>query len=90
MVVKLQGYQFKFKLEDDDFVPEPDFKPFMWKKPDDAEDRGNEGAGGAADPGFGSAFAFFTSLEKQIGNLISRSLHGLIMTFHNGHFSALG
>ena len=46
LVIKLKGYQFKYELEKDDFIPEPDFKPFMWRKPDDSEDNGNGNAEG--------------------------------------------
>lgn len=46
LVVKLKGYEFRYELEQDDFAPEADFSLFMWKKPDDLEDKGNENAGG--------------------------------------------
>ena len=36
----LKGYTFRFDKEGNDYVPEPDFAPFMWRR-DDKEDDAN-------------------------------------------------
>ncbi|KAI4991659.1 hypothetical protein ZWY2020_040045 [Hordeum vulgare] len=39
VVVKLKGYAFTFRREPTDFIPDPDFVPFIWRqKGDDADD----------------------------------------------------
>jgi hypothetical protein len=50
-VVKLKGYELCYELEKEGYVPEMDFKPYMWKKPEDGEDPGADmaGGGGASD-----------------------------------------
>jgi hypothetical protein len=44
-VVKLKSFEFSFRREPADFVPEPDFVPFLWEKKNDGNDEG-----GAAGP----------------------------------------
>jgi hypothetical protein len=50
VVVKLKGYEFRFRREPVGYVSEPDFVPFIWKKrddsggDDDANERGNNDA----------------------------------------------
>ena len=51
MVIKLKGFHFTFELEKDDFIPEPDFKTFMWRKPEDADNGNANGEGGGAEMG---------------------------------------
>jgi hypothetical protein len=48
----MKGFEFCYELEKGDYIPEPDFQPFVWKKPEDgpydnasdaAEGNGTEG-----------------------------------------------
>ena len=41
LVIAVKGYLFRYALENEDFVSEPDFVPFVWRN-DDNDDRGNE------------------------------------------------
>ena len=38
--IKLNGYDFRFVLEDDDFKPDDDFIPHIWEHHDDGPDHG--------------------------------------------------
>lgn len=38
--VKLNGYEFRYVLEEDDFVPDVDFVPRIWERHDDGHDDG--------------------------------------------------
>jgi hypothetical protein len=38
VMIRLYGYEFRFRLEAPDFVPDPMFKPHFWKKKDDDVD----------------------------------------------------
>jgi hypothetical protein len=40
-VVRLKGYEFRFRREPVNYVPEPDFIPFIWRKRSDGDDDGN-------------------------------------------------
>lgn len=40
--VKLKGFALCFELEKDDFVPEPDFVPLIWRKRDHSPDTGHD------------------------------------------------
>lgn len=44
VVLKLKGYEFRFRREPTDYIPESDFVPFVWKKKDGDGD-GDEGKG---------------------------------------------
>jgi hypothetical protein len=41
VVVKLKAFEFRFRREPEDYVPEPDFIPLIWIKKDDADDEGD-------------------------------------------------
>jgi hypothetical protein len=41
VVVKLKAFEFRFRKESEDYVPEPDFVPLVWVKRDDADDDGD-------------------------------------------------
>jgi hypothetical protein len=45
VVVKFKAFEFRFRREPADYIPEPDFVPFVWVKKDDP----GEGGGGAPD-----------------------------------------
>ena len=43
LVVAKKGFYFRYVLEKEDYVPEPDFVPQIWKRNnDDGDDRGND------------------------------------------------
>jgi hypothetical protein len=46
-MIRLNGYKFRFRREAADFVPDPNFKPFFWKRKDgDVDgDAGYDGTG---------------------------------------------
>jgi hypothetical protein len=44
VVLKLKGYEFRFRREPTDYIPESDFVPFVWKKKDGDGDS-DEGKG---------------------------------------------
>ena len=54
-VLRLKGYDFVFRPEKEDFVPEPEFVPFVWQRKgkEDPDDNGLEedGAGEQAELG---------------------------------------
>ena len=41
--IKLNGYAFRFVLEEEDFVPDVDFIPLIWENHDDGHDDGANG-----------------------------------------------
>jgi hypothetical protein len=41
VTVKLKGYDFFFRRKHPDFVPDPGYTPFYWKRK--GEDAGNDG-----------------------------------------------
>jgi hypothetical protein len=47
VMIRLNGYEFRFRREAPDFIPDPKFKPFFWKRKDDDVDgdTGNDGTG---------------------------------------------
>jgi hypothetical protein len=45
VVVKFKAFEFHFRREPTDYVPEPDFVPLIWVRRDDSD----EGADGAAE-----------------------------------------
>jgi hypothetical protein len=49
VVVRLKGFEFRFRREPSDFVPEPDFAPYMWKKRDEGSDDDGAYGGGPDD-----------------------------------------
>jgi hypothetical protein len=40
VVVKLKSFEFHFRREPADFIPDPDFVPFLWEKRNDRNDDG--------------------------------------------------
>ena len=40
--VKLDGYNFCYEVEKEDYIPDADFIPQIWKKHDDSSDKGHE------------------------------------------------
>jgi hypothetical protein len=62
-VVKLKSFEFSFRREPADFVPEPDFVPFLWEKKNDGNDEG-----GAAGPDDDDAM---DTLDGRIGAMVS-------------------
>ncbi|KAK1644768.1 hypothetical protein QYE76_062573 [Lolium multiflorum] len=49
VVVKLKAFEFRFRREPEDYVPEPDFIPLIWIKKDDADDDGDGNDAGDED-----------------------------------------
>ena len=40
--VKLDGYCFRYQVEKDDYIPDANFIPIVWKHHDDGPDRGHD------------------------------------------------
>jgi hypothetical protein len=79
VVVKLKGYEFRFRREPAEYIPEPDFVPFIWRQKD--EGGGDDGANGK-DPD--DAMDTSDSLPAPSGTVLPIAQTGTSTTSHSG------
>jgi hypothetical protein len=64
-MIRLNGYEFRFRKEADDFIPNPNFKPLFWQRKDDDvyNDKANKGKGKGPKSAARPASASGTSMD---------------------------
>jgi hypothetical protein len=78
VMIRLNVYEFRFRQEADDFVLDPNFKPFSWQQKDDDVngDSGNGGMGKGPESSARPANTLVTSMDVDSSQSVGAAPHG--------------
>jgi hypothetical protein len=78
VLLKLNGYEFRFRREALDFIPDPNFKPYFWthKEKDADGDMGNDGEGSGSGSSARPLMSTATNMEVDTSNTAGSAPHG--------------